>query len=229
MNEKTIQNFTRPLSGMPLCVSNLTLLLCPSFCSPHLLIFWLTLVMCRAAFQGILEFHSFTRPSRAAMSVGTSLFTPSQTSHHGGVNWGESLGTGRLPSSLELLWQKRDLLSPVPLYSALICSLPEVGLWVRYGIRWHGLSSLYLSETERWTFQVHLVLYVSGSGFKFKDKKIGDRSKERENNSFCCSLLSLPLFLVNSAVEMCLFALKLSADIFNNLNQRQDRPPDRWA
>lgn len=35
--------------------------------------------------------------------------------------------------------------------------LPEVGFWVRYGIQWHGPSSLYLSETERWTFQVCLL------------------------------------------------------------------------
>lgn len=78
-----------------------------------------------AAFQGILEFHSFTRPSRPFTSVGTYPLT---IPPHGGVNWVESHGMGRLPSSPELLWQKRDLLSPVPLSFTLL-SFWKWDLW----------------------------------------------------------------------------------------------------
>lgn len=80
----------------------------------------------QAAFQGVLEFHSFTRPSRASTSVGTYPLT---IPPHGGVNWGESHETGRLPSSPELLWQKRDLLSPVPLSSTFARSFWRWDLW----------------------------------------------------------------------------------------------------
>lgn len=55
LNEWTIQHFMRPLSGMPLCVSNLTLLLYPSFRTPCLLIFWLTLMMFRPLFKASLN------------------------------------------------------------------------------------------------------------------------------------------------------------------------------
>lgn len=72
------------------------------------------------AFQGILEFHSFTRPSRSAVSVGTSLFTLSQISR-GGVDWRESLGTGRLPSNREIFSQKRDLPSPIARSFTFLC------------------------------------------------------------------------------------------------------------
>lgn len=76
------------------------------FCSPRLLIFWLTLMMCAPLFRASLNStHSPVlqeRPSRLWRHL------PSQISHHGGVNWGESYGTGRLPPRPQILWQKGD-------------------------------------------------------------------------------------------------------------------------
>lgn len=70
----------RPLSGMPLCISNLSY----SYFPAYLLI---NSHDVHAAFQSILEFHSFTHPSRVAMSVSTLLtsFNPSQISYYGSV------------------------------------------------------------------------------------------------------------------------------------------------
>jgi len=87
----------------------------------------------QAAFQGILEFHSFTRPSRAAMSVGTSLFYP--LTHL--TPWGCELR--RIPWDGEI-----TIKPPAPVTKggfAESCTSvlhfgmgsPEVGLWARFG------------------------------------------------------------------------------------------------
>lgn len=89
----------------------------------------------QAAFQGILEFHSFTRPSRAAMSEGTSLFYPLTNL----TPWGCELR--RIPWAGEITIKPR---APVTkegftesctsvLHFRMV--LPEVGLWVRFGIQ----------------------------------------------------------------------------------------------
>lgn len=85
---------------------------------------------------------------------------PPHKSHTMGV-WTEEnpMGRGDYHRVLELLWQKRDLLSPVLLSSTFIWSY-----WKEdFGIWWHGHSSLYLSET----WQVNIPGLIPGGGPKY--------------------------------------------------------------
>lgn len=138
MNEWTIQHFMRLLWGMLLCVSKPHFVIISLFShsmSSYLLIDSHDV---QAAFQGVLEFHSFIRPSRVSTSVGTYPLT---ILPHGGVNWGESHGMGRLLSNRELLWQKKDLLSPLPLSSNFLrsCWKWDFG----WGKRLHDIACLH--------------------------------------------------------------------------------------
>lgn len=91
------------------------------------------------AFQGILEFHSFTRPSRICCVCRHFSFYPVTN-----LTWG--CGLKRIPWEREITIKPRDLLTKegfAESYSSILyfpMCLPEVGLWARYEIWWPILT-----------------------------------------------------------------------------------------
>lgn len=85
----------------------------------------------QASFQGILEFHSFTRPSRASMSVGTYPLTNL-------TPWGCELR--RIPWDGEITIRPRAPVTKEGFAESCTSVLPsrmvllEEGLWMKYEI-----------------------------------------------------------------------------------------------